>query len=199
MKSFNEILESLNYDTESFETVNRLAEKEADKYAAKIYGEEAEKLMKSTPEIIDWCFISSSGIEVKGLENLRAWSRKNDSKTFYSSAQGSGICFTVKMKFPITKSFSFKTIVGDSPVYIFKVHLIFNTTGNKARTFIYDMEGIFMRSISDTTSMSILVGKLKRLDHSDRELMHKRFYKDWVLSLDNHPLKASYSGEKFGL
>lgn len=60
MKSFSEILESQRYETKSFDSVNYEAENAANEYAAKIYGEEAEKLLKNVPEIVDWCYLLSS-------------------------------------------------------------------------------------------------------------------------------------------
>jgi hypothetical protein len=90
MKSFNEILEAQRYETKSFESVNNAAANTADVYAAKVYGEEAEKMMKNVPEIIDWCYLSSYGEEVKGFEKLKSprsefvnWERKNVTQSSY--------------------------------------------------------------------------------------------------------------------
>jgi len=210
MKSFNEILEAQRYETKSFESVNNAADNTADVYAAKVYGEEAEKMMKNVPEIIDWCYLSSGGKEVKGFENLKSprsefidWERKNVTQSSYgyrsSYQSSSGLCFTVKMKLPIKKELSFKAIVGDVPEYTFKVKLIFNTTGNKAYTAIYDMQGKAVVNLSDTTSMDLVVEKIKKMKPEIKEAIHEHFYKDWVASQDKHPLRGKYSGEKFGL
>jgi hypothetical protein len=211
MKSFSEILEAKRYETRSFDAVNHAADNAADVYAAKVYGEEAEKLMKNVPEIIEWCYLSNGGKEVKGFENLKNsggeyinWERKNTTQNSYygfgSSSQGtSGLCFTLKMKFPIKKELSFKAIVGDIPEYTFKVKMSFNTTGNKAYTTITDMQDKPVIRISDTTSMDLLVEKIKKLKPDEKEAMHEHFYKDWIASQDNHPLRGRYAGEKFGI
>jgi len=202
MKSFNEILEAQRYETKSFDSVNDAAEKAANDYSAKVYGEEAEKLMKNVPEIIDWCYLSSSGEEVKDFENLIkkfTWERKNSTSTYSRQQSSSGLCFTVKMKLPIKKELSFRSIIGDVPEYTFKVKLSFNTTGNKAYTVIYDMQGKSVVFLSDTTSMDLIVEKIKKMKPEVKETMHEHFYKDWVASQDNHPLRGKYSGEKFGL
>jgi hypothetical protein len=103
------------------------------------------------------------------------------------------------MKFPIKKELSFKAIVGDIPEYTFKATMSFNTTGNKAYTTITDMQDKLVIRISDTTSIDLLIEKIKKLKPDEKEAMHEHFYKDWIASQDNHPLRGRYAGEKFGI
>lgn len=136
---------------------------------------------------------------MKGLENLNPWERWQRKNSTTWGGGSSGLCFILKMKFPIKKELSFKSIVGDVPEYTFKVELIFNTTGNKAYTSICDMQGKRVVTMSDTTSMDLLAEKIKKLKLADKEAIHEYFYKDWVASQDKHPLRGNFSGEKFGL
>jgi hypothetical protein len=206
MKTFNEfkLFEASRITTRTFNNVNDLADTEADKFAAKMYADEAERMKSEISEIIDWAYCSSIGKEFKEF-GKEGWSRKNTTGGYSYVASGSsqsvsGLYFTVKMKFPIKQEIrDFKVIIGNVPEYTFRVRLSFNTTGNGAYTYIVDNEGETIIKLSDTLEMGIIVDKLKKLNADQKTDLHKTFYHDWVETQDEHPLKGHVSGKKFGL
>jgi hypothetical protein len=207
MKTFNEfkLLEAERLYTRTFNNVNDLADKEADKYAASMYSTEAEK-MKSAPEVIDWSYCSSRGEEFKKYGE-ESWSRKNVSGGYSFIPGGNtqsvaGFIFTLKMKFPIKKKIEgFPVHVGDVPEYTFKLRLAFNTTGNAAYTSIINEKGESIIKLSDTSEMGIIVDKVKKMKPEQKDELHKMLYHAWVESHadKDHPLKGHIAGKQYGI
>jgi len=77
--------------------------------------------------------------------------------------------------------------------------ILFNTTGNKAYTSVWTMEGKKLFGLTDTTEMGYIPEKISKLTPKDKEKFHSVFYSEWVLKQSNHPLKGSFHGKKFGL
>lgn len=206
MKTFNEfkLFEASRIDTRTFNNINDLADTEADKFAAKMYADEAEKMKSQISEIIDWSYCSSVGKEFKEF-GKEGWSRKNTTGGYSyipggNSQSVSGFYFTVKMKFPIKQeNKDFKLIIGDVPEYTFRVRLSFNTTGNAAYTYIVDKDGKTIVKLSDTSEMGIIVDKVKKMKADDKADLHKAFYHDWIETLKDHPLKGHVTGKQYGI
>ena len=181
MKTFNEILEAKRFETKSFDSVNSSAEEEANKYAASIYSNQADQLVKNVEEIVDWCFLDIKRKEIRDLSKIDGWNwrRKNETLKHYasfgsSSQNEAGIRLFLKMKFPIKNKISdLEVVVGDAPEYAFYVDLIFNTTGNKAYTSVWTMNGEKIFGLTDTTEMGYIVEKIHKLTPKDKEKFHR--------------------------
>lgn len=210
MKTFNEfkLLEASRINTRTFANVNDLADTEADKFAAKMYADEAERMKSQISEIIDWSYCSSLGKEFKEF-GKEGWSRKNTTGGYSwlpggRSQSASGFYFTLKMKFPIKQEIrDFKVVIGDVPEYTFRVRLSFNTTGNAVYAAIVDKEGETIVKLSDTLEMGIIVEKVKKMKPEQKADLHKAFYLDWVESQleknPDHPLAGHVTGKQYGI